>query len=91
MNDYVLSTCSTLDKSVEYVNSRNIEFIKFVFLTDGKENFDDLGTTLSSKDFYQMMRDGVDTKTSQPNVDDYKNYFEKFLSQGKDVIHLNLS
>ena len=38
-----------------------------------------------------MMRDGVDTKTSQPNVDDYKNYFEPFLSQGKDVIHLNLS
>lgn len=91
MSNFVLSTCSTLDKSDEYVKARNIEFIKFVFLTDGKENLDDLGVTLSSKDFYQMMRDGVDTKTSQPNVDDYKNYFEPFLSQGKDVIHLNLS
>ena len=37
------------------------------------------------------MRDGVETKTSQPNVDDYRIYFEKFLSEGKDVIHLNLS
>ena len=70
---------------------RNIEYIKFVYLTDGKENLDDLGQTVSFADFYQMMRDGVDTKTSQPNVDDYKIYFEKFLSEGKDVIHLNLS
>ncbi len=91
MNNYVLSTCSTLDKSSEYVKERNIEYIKFVFLTDGKENHDDLGQTIPADKFYQMMRDGVDTKTSQPNVDDYKNYFENFLSEGKDVIHLNLS
>lgn len=91
MNNYVLSTCSTLDLSAEYVRERNIEYIKFVYLTDGKENLDDLGQTVSFADFYQMMRDGVDTKTSQPNVDDYKIYFEKFLSEGKDVIHLNLS
>ena len=91
MNNYVLSTCSTLDLSAEYVKKRNIEYIKFVYLTDGKENLDDLGQTVSFADFYQMMRDGVDTKTSQPNVDDYKIYFEKFLSEGKDVIHLNLS
>lgn len=91
MNNYVLSTCSTLDVSAEYAKQRNIEYIKFVFLTDGKENFDDLGQTLSFDKFYQMMRDGVETKTSQPNVDDYKEYFEQFLKEGKDIIHLNLS
>lgn len=91
MNNYVLSTCSTLDVSAEYAKQRNIEYIKFVFLTDGKENFDDLGQTLTFDKFYQMMRDGVETKTSQPNVDDYKEYFEQFLKEGKDVIHLNLS
>ena len=91
MNNYVLSTCSTLDVSAEYAKQRNIEYIKFVFLTDGKENFDDLGQTLPFDKFYQMMRDGVETKTSQPNVDDYKKYFEQFLKEGKDVIHLNLS
>ena len=91
MNDYILSTCSTLDMSPEYVKERNIEYIKFVFLTDGKENHDDLGQTISFDKFYQMMRDGVETKTSQPNVQDYKDYFEPFLKDGKDVIHLNLS
>lgn len=91
MNNYVLSTCSTLDMSPEYVKERNIEYISFVFLTDDKENYDDLGQTLPFDKFYQMMRDGVDTKTSQPNVQDYKDYFEKYLKEGKDVIHLNLS
>ena len=91
MNNYVLSTCSTLDMSAEYVKERNIEYIKFVYLTDGKENLDDLGQTIAFTDFYQMMRDGVDTKTSQPNIDDYKCYFEPFLKDGKDIIHLNLS
>ena len=89
--DYIISTCSTADVSAEHLKERNIEYIPFVFLTDGKENFDDLGKTISHKDFYQMMRDGVDTKTSQPNVDDFINYFEPFLKEGKDVIHLNLS
>ena len=91
MNDYILSTCSTIDMSNDYVSKRNIEYIKFVYMTDGKENFDDLGASISPDAFYQMMREGVDTKTSQPNVDDYKAYFEPFLASGKDVIHLNLS
>ena len=91
MSDYVLSTCSTLDMSPEYVKERNIEYISFVYLTDGKENYDDLGQTVPFDKFYQMMRDGVDTKTSQPNVQDFKDYFERFLKEGKDVIHLNLS
>jgi len=91
MSDYVLSTCSTLDMSPEYVKERNIEYISFVHLTDGKENYDDLGQTVPFDKFYQMMRDGVDTKTSQPNVQDFKDYFERFLKEGKDVIHLNLS
>ena len=91
MSSYILSTCSTADITPEHMKSRNIEYIKFVFLTDGKENFDDLGETIKFKDFYGMMKNGTDTKTSQPNIDDYKNYFEPFLKSGKDVIHLNLS
>ncbi len=91
MNDYVIATCSTADISAEHLKSRNIEYIKFVFLTDGKENYDDLGQTIPYDKFYQMMRDGVETKTSQPNLDDFTAFFEPFLKQGKDVIFLNLS
>ena len=91
MNEYVIATCSTADISPEHLKSRNIEYIKFVFLTDGKENLDDLGQTIPYDKFYQMMRDGVETKTSQPNVDNFTSFFEPILAQGKDLIFLNLS
>ncbi len=91
MADYVLATCSTADISPEHMKQRNIEYIKFSFYLDGKEHQDDLGQTLSFDDFYQMMRDGVETKTSQPNAQQYKDFFIPFLKEGKDVILLNLS
>lgn len=91
MNEYVIATCSTADISAQHLKSRSIEYIKYVFLTDGKENFDDLGQTIPYDKFYQMMRDGVETKTSQPNVDNFTSFFEPILAQGKDLIFLNLS
>lgn len=91
MNNYVIATCSTADVSASYLESRNIEYIKFVFLIDGKENYDDLGQTIPYDKFYQMMRDGADTKTSQPNVDNFISFFEPYLKDGKDLIFLNLS
>lgn len=91
MADYILATCSTADISPEHMKRRNIEYIKFSFYLDGKECQDDLGQTISFDDFYQMMRDGVDTKTSQPNAQQFKDFFTPFLKEGKDVILLNLS
>lgn len=91
MADYILATCSTADISTEHLKARNIEYIQFNYYLDGKEYFDDIGTTLSFSDFYQMMRDGVDTKTSQPNADSYKAFIVPHLKNGKDVIVLNLS
>ena len=91
MSEYVLATCSTADISVEHLKSRNIEFIQFNYYLDGKEFFDDIGTTISFENFYQMMRDGVETKTSQPTPQSYKDFVEKYFKEGKDVILLNLS
>lgn len=91
MAEYIITTCSTADISNEHMQARSIEYVPFSFYLDGKENFDDLGKTIKSKDFYQMMRDGVDTKTSQPSPEALVTFFEKYLSQGKDVIHLMLS
>jgi DegV family protein with EDD domain len=46
---------------------------------------------MSLGDFYKAMEDGASTKTSQPNVAEYEEYFEPFLKEGKDVLHLTLS
>ena len=42
-------------------------------------------------DFYKALVDGAEPRTSQINAEEYKAYFESFLKEGKDVIHLTLS
>ena len=91
MSSYVLSCCSVVDLSPEYMAERNISFAPLHYILDGKEYDDDMGTTMSAAEFYQAMRDGAEVTTSQVNVDEFTHYFEQFLANGQDVIHLALS
>ena len=52
---------------------------------------DDLGQTIPFDEFYQKMTEGADTKTSQINESEFVEYFEPFLKEGKDILHLCLS
>lgn len=91
MDNFVLSCCSTADLSKEHLDSRNISYICFSYFMDGVEYKDDLGVTISSEEFYQRMVNGADTKTSQINIEEYKDYFTSILSTGKDLLHISLS
>lgn len=91
MGDYVISCCSTADLTEEQLKKRNIQYICFHFEMDGKQYDDDLGKSIAFEDFYRMMDEGADTRTSQINAEEFKNYFEGFLKEGKDILHLTLS
>ena len=91
MADYVISCCSTADLSKEHFKSRDIHYVCFHFMLDGKEYYDDLGQTIPFEEFYTMMDNGSDTSTSQVNVSEYVDYFSEFLDKGQDVLHLCLS
>lgn len=91
MSDYIISCCSTADISEEHFHSRDIHYICFHYELDGVQYADDLGKTMSFDQFYSAMANGADTKTSQINVEEYSAYFEPFLQEGKDIIHLTLS
>lgn len=91
MSDYVLSCCSTADMPEEWFADRNIEYLCFHFFLSDKEYPDDLGNSMPYKSFYNSMAEGAMTRTSQPNIDEYYNYFAKFAEAGKDIIHLTLS
>ncbi len=91
MSSYVLSCCSVVDLCPEHMTERNISFVPLHYSVNGKEYDDDMGVTLSSADFYQAMKDGAEVSTSQVNVDEFTHYFETFLAEGKDVLHLALS
>ena len=91
MSNYILSCCSTADLTNEHFSKRDISYICFHFEIDGTEFPDDLGKSIPFKEFYTMMANGSMTKTSQVSVGEYLEYFEKFLKEGKDVLHLTLS
>ena len=90
-HSYVISCCSTADLTAEHFEERDIRYVCFHYFLDNKEYTDDLGKSISSKDFYQAMRDGADTRTAQVNAEEYAAYFTPFLEEGKDIIHLCLS
>ena len=91
MSNYILSCCSTADLDEQHLNERDIKYICFHFQLDGKDYPDDLGKSISFKDFYNSMAQGAMTKTSQVSVGEYIEYFEGFLKEGKDVLHATLS
>lgn len=91
MNEYILSCSSTADLSEEHFRSRSISYICFHYELDGVQHLDDLGKSMPFDQFYAAMVNGADTKTSQINVDEYINYFEPFLKDGRDILHLSLS
>lgn len=91
MSSYVLSCCSTADLSKEHFEKRDIRYICFHYSLNGKDYPDDLGQTISFPDFYQAMRDGAATQTSQINITEYLTYFTSILETGKDVVHVALS
>ena len=91
MANYVLSCCSTADLTKEHFEARDIRYICFHYQLNGVEYPDDLGQTIPFPEFYKAMAEGADTKTSQINISEYLEYFDAFLSQGLDVLHVTLS
>lgn len=91
MSDYVLTCCSTADMPYEYFQERKIPFVCFHYNMDGKEYPDDLGQTMSFEEFYGRIAAGAMPTTSQVNVGQFMNFFESYLKDGKDILHMTLS
>ena len=43
------------------------------------------------RDSYLALQNGASAKTSQVNADEFEHYFESFLKEGKDILHVTLS
>ncbi len=91
MKDYILSCCSTADLMKEHFDKRNISYIYFHYELDGIPYRDDFGQSMPFEKFYEAMTNGADTKTSQINSEEFVEYFEPYLKEGKDIVHVTLS
>lgn len=91
MSDFILSCCSTSDLDEKHYKDRDIRYVCFHYFLGDKEYPDDFGKSVPFKEFYARMAEGVMTRTSQVNEEEYTEYFESFLKAGKDVLHVTLS
>ena len=92
MEKYVLSCCSTVDLTAEYLKERNIYWMPFHYFLNEEERFDDMfSSEITDKVFYDKMVAGVNTRTSQINSVEYYDYFERFAKENITVVHVTLS
>ena len=91
MNKYILSCCSTADLKKSHFEARDINYICFHYELDGKQYYDDFGETIPFPELYRSMENGAETRTSQVSLGEFQAYFENFLKNGLDIIHLSMS
>lgn len=89
MREIVITVNSTVDLPREWVEERNVPVIPLKYTIDGQTYTDMYG--LSGKEFFQKLREGKMSVTSQVNPDEAKEAFEPFLKEGKDILHLGFS
>lgn len=91
MPKYVISCCSTADLSEKHFKDRNINYICFHFELDGVQYDDDLGKSIPFPEFYKLLKTGSYARTSQVSIGEFQEYFESFLKNGFDILHVSLS
>lgn len=91
MKEYIVTCCSTIDQSLEYVKQEGLSVLNYTFLLDGVEYFDDFGQSYPFDQFYHDVKQGVEPTTSQINIARYYQFFEKHLQQGLDILHIAMS
>ena len=85
-----ITTDSTADLPVEYLQEHDVECIPLSYILDGVNYGGE--KELDWKEFYSMMRnDGKMPTTSQVNPEDAKIFFEKYIKTDKEILHLAFS
>ena len=90
MADYIVAAASTADLPLQFFTQNDVPLIKYVY-SIGMEDFEDDCKNVSRRKAYADMRNGVVYTTSMINQTKYEEFFRRLLSQGKDVLFLDMS
>lgn len=89
MRDFVITVNSTVDLPKEWLEERNVPVIPLRYTMDG-QTYEDM-SGLTSKEFFDKLREGKMSVTSQVNPDEAKAAMEPIIKEGKDILHLAFS
>lgn len=86
---YVITTDMTADMADDFMKNNNIDIISMPYTIDGIEYGRD--NSQPYHEFYDNMRKGAMATTSQVDLFDAENIFEKHLKNGEDILHISFS
>ena len=92
MSEYMIVTDSSADLPQELVEELELKVLPLSFTIRGTtlEDHPDK-RNMSSKEFYQLLRDGEMSTTSAVNMQQYMDLLEPVLKEGKDVLILSFT
>lgn len=91
MGDIKIVTDSSADLPYEWVNEANIDFLSLKLLFNDEEHVDDFGQTLQYKLFYDAIRNGGMSQTSQATVQEFVSLFSALIKKEKKIIYIGFS
>ncbi|ABX43696.1 DegV family protein [Lachnoclostridium phytofermentans] len=89
MKEFVITTDSNSDLLPSYIKEKNIGIISHYYDLEGITYGED--HLLSAKEFYDKMRAGVMPTTMASNPAVIRETFQKYVSEGYDVLHISFS
>lgn len=86
---YVLVSDATLDLPLDLLNRFGIEVVPMAFTLDGEEilHYPD-ERNMTNEEFYQALKDGKMSSTSQINPMTYVDFMKPILEDGKDILYI---
>lgn len=92
MKKYIIVTDSCSDLNKEIRTRYDIEYLAMRVIHDNVDMPASLDWEyISAKDFYDKMRQGTRFTTAQITANEYKEYFEKCVGEGEDVLSISCS
>lgn len=89
MREFVITSDSTVDLPKEFLEERGVSVLSLSYILDGETYADMDG--LSCKEFMDKIREGAMPTTSQVNPDQAREFFERILKEGKDILHISFT
>ena len=92
MSDYVIVSDATLDLPVQVIEEYDIKVIPMGVNIEGVEyNHYPDEREIAIEDFYQKLKNGAVSHTTQITPAIFMDHFEELLKQGKDILYISFS
>ena len=89
--NFVITTESNSELPFSWEDRTGVGVLRMPYVINGVELTYDLGRETDIPAFYEKMRNGATVVTAQRNPNEIIEYFEPFLQQGKDILHIAFS